>query len=200
MPSEDTIALAVLVMTIVGQLVSARWIASIPHMFRRKQWVLERRIQKHKKKMETLNSVSSFAAYSKGQRELAKLEKELESVLAGYQKQPYLVAYAPHLVAVVAQCGFVLPVLKLYGAKELVMVPNFLCFGFFRLVAFGDDTMSAVGRLVELPFSAFVADDDSVAPFNVARGDEWVRSIGVIPWCLLCYIAWWHMKSTLSRS
>jgi hypothetical protein len=198
MPSEDTIALAVLVMTIVGQLVSARWIASIPQMFRRKQWVLERRIRRHKKEMEALNSVSSFAAFSKGQRELAKLEKELESVLAGYRQQPYLIAYAPHLVAVVAQCGFVLPVLKLYGSKELVMVPNFLCFGFLRLVAFGDDTMSALGRLAALPFSAF--GDDPIAPSTVARGDEWVRSIGVIPWCLLCYVAWWHVKSTLSRS
>lgn len=199
MPSEDVIALALLLMTVVGQLVATRWVSSIPQMFRRKEWLLERKIGKHKKEMETLNAVSSFAAYSKSQRELAKLEKEHEAAVSSRRQQPLVIRYAPYLVAVVAQCGFILPVIKLYGTKELVMVPNYLAFGFFRLVAFGDDATAAIWRLASLPLSAVM---DASSPYNasVARGDEWLRSIGVLPWCVLCYVAWWHVRTSLWRS
>ena len=221
---EELAAIAIVIFVVAGFVFSKKWSANIPRMFYQKQTRLRREIKKLELDLPALNTPSTFSQYSKLQRQIHTLEKQLdEQVEADRRRTGRFGALLPHLVTYLVRFGFIIPAYKLWGHLELVVMPKHLLSWQLLTTLFrGPSIWEVVANFFLLPLSLmlmiveclnFVLLSESsvvkaLMPFSIFNtprstteriGNEWIASsAGVFGWVALVFIATIYTHRTLS--
>lgn len=216
---EEYVAIALFIFVCGGYFFSQRWSANIPRMFRRAQFLLQREISALGEELPALNNPSTFAQYSKLQRRIAALEKNLEAQRAkdGGRRGGTVAALSPHFVTFLTRFGFILPAVMLWGALEVVVVPRHLMsVGFVAQVLRGKSVLELAWNvamaLASLLLACFefmnlgtMSESDMVgvgsgqASNNTLAGSaSWIpRTLGVVGWVLCLMVAVQYVHRSL---
>jgi hypothetical protein len=217
--NEDTVALAIFVMTILTHLISERWFKNIPRMFYPKEYELERSIQNKSAEAKPLNTPSTFHLYSKAVRDIQSMERDLEQLRAARRRRPLFIRILPHAMGYLCRYGFMIPMFKLWWFMEVVMVPGFLAFGVLPQT-FRGTAGEVLMRVACAPFAVMErysstwnvtgvylfgcdallreieSDIQKRQPWHSQHREQWFRSVGVVGWFLLCVIAMRYVVKT----
>lgn len=123
---EDKLSLLMLFFVIGSSLSARQWIRVSTKIFFAKRVQKQREIAQLRKSNEALNNPSTYVQHAKNERSLNKLEKELSEINETYRSRGYLINNLPRILSGFIQFGLLLPLWRLYGTLEVVMVPHFM--------------------------------------------------------------------------
>ncbi len=179
-------------------------------MFYPAQARLRRELLALRTQLPLLDSMATFSEHSKVQRQILKLEKELEAQAdRDHVAKGRVGRLLPHFVTFMMRFGYILPAYKLWGhLGQLVVMPeHLLSWKVLRTVLRSPSITDVLANLLLLPlsFALFVIECLNFAPlwesaavraalpFSVfhqsSRDAHSPLSVGVIGWVVILYVA-----------